>query len=120
MYLRIVIVVEGVDSVDRIQKALYMLIYGMAIPDSGWMLGMFPLTEPALPVERIGETHPQVYPQKERFLIQSTSWRLQKAPSIYGGVTLSAVAGHLGLLHSEDHLSTDYRDLSTNSSPGKR
>ncbi len=86
----------------------------MAIQASGWMLGVFPLAEPALPVERIGETHPQVYPQKDRFLIQSTSWRLQKAPSIYGGVALWIFEGDPKLLHSRDHLSTDYRDLSTN------
>ena len=92
----------------------------MMLRASGWMLGVFSLTEPALPVERIGKTHPQVYPQKKRFLIQSTSWRLQKALSIYGGIALWIFRGDPGLLHSEDHLSTDYRDLSTNWSARRR
>jgi len=92
----------------------------MTFDASGWMLGLFPVTEPALPVERIGNTHPQIYPQPERFLIQSTSWRLQKPSSIYGGVSLRVFSINPGLLHSEGNLSTNYRELSTNSSAWKR
>jgi len=92
----------------------------MTIYVSGRMLGLLPLTEPALPVEGIRKTHPQIYPQNERFLIQSTSWRLQKSMSIYGGASSRAFSVNPGLLHSEGHLSTNYRELSTNSNPWKR
>jgi hypothetical protein len=91
----------------------------MMIEASGWMLGLLPLTEPALPVERIGNLHPQIYPQEERFLSQSTSWRLPKTPSIYGGLTLSTFPVNSGLLHNERHLSTNYRELSTKYDSGK-
>ena len=36
-------------------------------------------------------------------------------PPIYGGLNFAGKAGHPGLLHNECHLSTDNRELSTNS-----
>ena len=37
----------------------------MGVRGPARMSGLIPLTGPALPVERIGMTHPQVYPQFE-------------------------------------------------------
>lgn len=49
-------------------------------------IGFLPSEEADLPVERIANTYPQIYPQEDLFLIQSTSWRSSKSMPIYGGM----------------------------------
>jgi len=77
------------------------------------MSGLLPLTEPALPVERIEVTHPQAYPQERGVFVQSTYWGRDKSPPISGGVDLWIFPAYFGLLHSEGYLSTKNRELST-------
>ena len=101
------------DSVDRIQNTFYMLIYGMAIHDSGWMLGLLPLMEPALPVERIGVSYQQSYPQEKAFSSHPYLGVFTKGTPIYGGPDLWIFSARFGLVHSRRYLSTKYRDLST-------
>src|SRR5215207_4920042 len=85
----------------------------MAVHTSPRMFGLFPLIEPVCPVERIGITSQQVYPQAETFLIQSTSWRDSKAPPISGGVHIWIFSTFFRIVHRARYLSTNNRGLST-------
>jgi len=89
------------------------------IQESFWMFGLILLAQPAFSVERIGRTYSQIIHRISLLLIKSTSWRFQKPPPIYGGISAVQFQVQTGLLHSEWYLSTDYRDLSTNLAIGK-
>jgi hypothetical protein len=77
------------------------------------MLGFPPQLGIPLPVERIGKSHPQVYPQGRLFFTQSTSWMDSNPVPISGGQADWTNPIISGLLHRVTYLSTDYRDLST-------
>ena len=78
------------------------------------MLGFLHLTESALPVESIRRTHPQAYPQVDPVFVQSISRRTPKPMPISWGRYLGTNLPFFRLLHSERHLSTENRELSTN------
>src|SRR6266487_4947927 len=76
-------------------------------------VGSAPVNGTSSPVERIGKTHPQNYPRKNRFFPLSISWRSFKSLPIFRGAYLWTFSVTLGLLHSESCLSTKNRELST-------
>jgi hypothetical protein len=82
-----------------------------------WILGLFQGKASSLPVERIGKTDPQAYPQEALILILSTSWEAFNTSPISGGGYLSTNLALFGILHSERQLSTKNRGLSTNPQP---
>src|SRR5215213_2479551 len=77
------------------------------------MLGFLAQPDIPPPVERIGKSHPQVYPQGRLFFTQSTSWTDSNPVPISGGQADWTNPVISGLLHRATYLSTDYRDLST-------
>ena len=77
------------------------------------MLDPFPLKRPALPVERFGVfIHKQLH-NEGIILRQSISRKSCKHLSIYGGTRKMKITRVEQLFHTECQLSTENRDLST-------
>jgi hypothetical protein len=77
------------------------------------MLGRFPLTESSFPVDGIGITYPHAYPQETGDMRKTIFWKIVKAQSIYGGIYKAPWWISTRLVHTQRHLSTNNRDLST-------
>ena len=91
----------------------------MQVNTSRRICGLLPLYRAALRVERIGISPQQVFHRRGRSWFQSIFWRVSKHMPISGGMVFKELFDYRELLHSERHLSTDNRDLSTISLSGQ-
>ena len=103
------------DNVDNCRKAVH--IEGLS--RVGLDVRLNPLSATSFLCGKNRENLSTDYPQKNDFLIKSTSWRFIKSTPIYGGIGKGKFRVQPGLLHSKGYLSTDYRELSTNLGVGK-
>ena len=80
---------------------------------AGQMLGLDRTIGVGPPVERFGNTHPQVYPQKEPLPSPFHILEKTEIDAHIWGMNFQRFSACFGIVHSEGHLSTNNRGLST-------